>query len=198
MAFDSYPGIPQSTIANTVSKAPNDCGIHGRILRYSSATPPACVAKSNIVHQDIWIFHDDEYYMNHVCSWLWKNYATLWRSSAAFSIVLDFIIHWLAAGILLCMTEIWLTHWGRVTHICVSNLTIIGSDNGFSPGRRQVIIWTNAGVLFIWPLGTNLSEILIEILTFSFTKMRFKVSSGKWRPFCLGLNLLILVLLVIF
>ena len=29
-----------------------------------------------------------------------------------------------------------LTHWGRVTHICVSKLTIIGSDNGLSPGRR--------------------------------------------------------------
>ena len=33
-----------------------------------------------------------------------------------------------------------LTHWGRVTHICVSELTIIGSDNGLSPGRHQAII----------------------------------------------------------
>ena len=81
-----------------------------------------------------------------------------------------------------------LTHWGRVTHICVSKLTIIGSDNGLSPGRRQAIIWTNAGILLIGPLGANFSEILIEILTFSIKKMRFKVSSAKWRPFCLGLN----------
>ena len=51
-----------------------------------------------------------------------------------------------------------ITHWGRVTHICVSQLTIIGSDNGLSPGRRQAIIWTNAGILLIGPLGTNLSE----------------------------------------
>ena len=29
-----------------------------------------------------------------------------------------------------------LTHWGRVTHICVSKLTINGSDNGLSPGRQ--------------------------------------------------------------
>ena len=29
-----------------------------------------------------------------------------------------------------------LTHWGRVTYICVSKLTIIGSDNGLSPGVR--------------------------------------------------------------
>ena len=45
------------------------------------------------------------------------------------------------------------THWSRVTHICVSNLTIIGSANGLSPGRRQSIIWTNAGILLIEPLG---------------------------------------------
>ena len=31
-------------------------------------------------------------------------------------------------------------------------------------GGRQGIIWTNAGMLLIWPLGTNFSEILIEIL----------------------------------
>ena len=83
-----------------------------------------------------------------------------------------------------------LTHWGRVTHICVGKLTIIGSDNGLSPGRRQSIIWTNAGLLLIGPLGTNFSEILIEIPTFSFKKMRLKVSSAKWRPFCLGFNVL--------
>ena len=76
-----------------------------------------------------------------------------------------------------------LTHWGRVTHICVSELTIIGSDNGLSPGRRQAIIWNNAGLLLIAPLGTNFSEILIEINTFSFKKMHLKMSSGKWRPF---------------
>ena len=83
-----------------------------------------------------------------------------------------------------------LTHWGRVTHICVTELTIIGSDNGLSPDRRQAIIWTNAGLLLIGPLGTNFSEILIEIITFSFKKMRLKVSSAKRWPFCLGLNVL--------
>ena len=83
-----------------------------------------------------------------------------------------------------------LTHWGRVTHICVDNLTIIGSDNGLSPGRRQAIIWTIAGILLIGPLGTSFSEILIGIQTFSFTKMHLKISSAKWRPFCPGLNVL--------
>ena len=83
-----------------------------------------------------------------------------------------------------------LTHWGRVTHICVSKLTIIGSDNGLSPGRRWAIIWTNDWILLIRPIGTNFSEISIEILTFSFKKTRLKLSSAKWRPFCLGLNVL--------
>ena len=54
---------------------------------------------------------------------------------------------------------ILLTHWGRVMHICVSNLAIIGSDNGLSPGQPQAIIWTSAGILSIGPLGTNFSEI---------------------------------------
>ena len=83
----------------------------------------------------------------------------------------------------------WLTYWGRATHICVSKLTIIASDNGLSPNRRQAI-WNNAGILSIGLSWTNFSEILIAILTFSFNKMRFKVSSAKWRPFCLGLNVL--------
>ena len=59
-------------------------------------------------------------------------------------------------------------------HICVSKLTIIGSDNGLSPDRRQAIIWTNAGLLLIGPLGTNFSEILIEILAFLFKQNAFE------------------------
>ena len=83
-----------------------------------------------------------------------------------------------------------LTQWGRVTHICVSKLTIIASDNGLSPGRRQAIIWTNAGILLIEPLRTNFSEIWSKIHTFSFKKMHLKLSSATWRPFCLSLNVL--------
>ena len=80
-------------------------------------------------------------------------------------------------------------HWAWVTHICVGNLTI-GSDYGLSPGRRQAIIWINAGILLIGPFGTNVSEILIAIHAFSFKKMHLKTSSGKWLPSCLGLNVL--------
>ena len=77
-----------------------------------------------------------------------------------------------------------------MTHICVDKLTTTGSDNGLSPGRRQVIIWTTAGILIIGPLGTNFSEILIGIHTFSFKAMHLKMLSAKWRPFCLGRNML--------
>ena len=79
-----------------------------------------------------------------------------------------------------------LTHWGRVTHICVGKLTIIGSDlmgcrlDGTKP-------LSDAGML-IGPLGTNFNDISIGIQTFSFKKMQLKMSSAKWRPFCLGLN----------
>ena len=89
-------------------------------------------------------------------------------------------------------STIFLTHWGRVTHICVSKLTIIGSDNGLSPGQRQAIIRTNAGILLIGALETNVSEILIKICTFSLKKMLLEMSSGKRRPSCLGLNVLII------
>ena len=91
-----------------------------------------------------------------------------------------YVIHWSSL----------LTHWGRATHLCVSNLTIIASDNGLSPGRRQAIIWTNAGILLIGPLAINFSEILIEIQIVSFKKMYLKLSSAKWRLLRLGLNVL--------
>ena len=83
-----------------------------------------------------------------------------------------------------------LTHWGRETHICVRKLTIIASYNGLSPDRRQAIIWTNAGILLIRSLGTNFSDFLSKIRAFSFKKMHLKMLSAKWRPFCLGLIVL--------
>ena len=67
-------------------------------------------------------------------------------------------------------------------------LTIIGSDNGLSPGRRQAIIWTNDGILLIRTFRTHFSEIISEINTFSFKEIHLKMSSGSWRLFCLGLN----------
>ena len=83
-----------------------------------------------------------------------------------------------------------LTHWGRVTHICVGKLTIFGSDNGLSPGQRQAIIWTSAGILLIGPLGTNFSEILIKFKHFhsrkSIWKCRLRSGVHLSRPQCVN------------
>ena len=76
--------------------------------------------------------------------------------------------------------EVPLTRWGPVTHLCVSKLTIIISDNGLSPGRRQAIIWTNAGILLIETIRANFNEILIKIHTFSFKKIHLKTLFGIW------------------
>ena len=121
----------------------------------------------------IWVFNTQMQWSLHMfslCSWL-----------LLMHLITDFhhlLLHWIP------------THWGRVTHICVGNLTIIGPNNGLLPGSCKGIIWTNAGILLIGPWGTNFSEILIGIHTFSFKKIYFKLSSAKWRPFCLGLNVL--------
>ena len=69
-------------------------------------------------------------------------------------------------------------------HICVGKLSIIGSDNGLLPGRRQAIIRTSVGILLTGPLGTNFSEILIEIHKFSFKKIHFKMADILSRPQC--------------
>ena len=57
-----------------------------------------------------------------------------------------------------------------------------------SPCWCQAIIWTNAGMMLIRSIGTNFSEILIEIKTFPFKKKHLKVSPARWQPFCLGLS----------
>ena len=58
-------------------------------------------------------------------------------------------------------------------HICVTKLTLIGSYNGLSPGRRQAIIQTNAGILLIGPFGIN-NDILIQMHIFPFKKVHWK------------------------
>ena len=83
----------------------------------------------------------------------------------------------------------WGHHASRLPNYA-SNIVNIGSDNGLLPGRRLAIIWTNAGILLNGPLGINFNEIWIEIDTFSFKKMHLRMSSAKWWPSCLGLNVL--------
>ena len=81
---------------------------------------------------------------------------------------------WIIIKIFMSSMVYCLTHRGRVTHICVGNLTIIGSDNGLSPGRCQAIIRTNAWILLIGPLGTNFSEILAGNQNFRSEKYTWK------------------------
>ena len=82
------------------------------------------------------------------------------------------------------------THWGRVTHICVGKLTIIGSEYGLSPSRRQAIVWTNAGLLSSGTLRIYFSEISIKTQQFSLKKMHLKMLSAKRRLCWLGPNVL--------
>ena len=50
----------------------------------------------------------------------------------------------------------------RPSDVYVSvNKVIIGTDNGLSPDRRQSIIWTNGGILFIGTMGINFCEMPI-------------------------------------
>ena len=63
-----------------------------------------------------------------------------------------------------------------MTHICVGNLAIIGSDNCLSPGRHHAIIWTDAGIFLIGPSETDFNEISIKNHTSSFKKMYLKMS----------------------
>ena len=57
------------------------------------------------------------------------------------------------------------------------NYTIIGSDNGLLPVRRQPYIRINDGLLTIF-----------EVQKFSFKEMHTKMQ--KWRPPRLGLNVI--------
>ena len=113
----------------------------------------------------------------------------IWNYCITIYIWLQFIIPLNCKRSTKYRTNYWtrstLTHWGWVTHIYVSEIIIIRPDNGLSPGRRQAIIWTNARILSIGPLGINVSESLIEIIRFSFKKMLLKMSA-KWRLFRRG------------
>ena len=81
------------------------------------------------------------------------------------------------------------SHWGRVTHICVNKLTIIGLNNGLSPGRHQAIIWTNAGALLIGPIGTDYNENFINSNFIHFhSRNSILVCLTNGVHFFLGLN----------
>ena len=71
-----------------------------------------------------------------------------------------------------------------MTHICVGNLTTIGSDNGLSaPSHYLNQCWNIVNC-------TPRNKLQWNVNWISYKKIHLKMSSGKWRPFCLGLNVL--------
>ena len=84
----------------------------------------------------------------------------------------------------------YLTHWGRVTHICVGNLTIIGSDNGLPPGRRQAITWTKCWNIVNW-IPRNKYQWHFNRNSYNFIQENaFENVVCEMASICLGLNLL--------
>ena len=80
----------------------------------------------------------------------------------------------------ICVTRPQWVNWSPPSAAYMSvNWVSNCSDNGLSQVRRQAIPWTNADLLPFEPLGTNFSEIWIEILKFSFKKMCLKMPSAK-------------------
>ena len=85
----------------------------------------------------------------------------------------------------ICIMEIpiLLTH---LPPYALVKLVSIASGNGLSLVRSQAILWTNAELLSIEPLGTNFSEIWIKIQSILFMKMDLKISPVKGQPFFSG------------
>ena len=84
------------------------------------------------------------------------------------------LLHWSNLMIISVSAKQSLTRWGRVTHICVSKLAIVVSNNDLSHSRHQAIVWTSAGIMWIVSFGTH-SEILIEIQIFLFKIWRCRL-----------------------
>ena len=91
--------------------------------------------------------------------------------------------------LILWIMIVGLTHWGRMTHICVSQLITIVSDNGLSPDRRQaiirkkwwnIVIWTR-GKKFQWNLNRN---FYIFIQENAFENVVWKMATILSRPQC--------------
>ena len=126
-----------------------------------------------------------------LCSCWWPLWDVYHHMSCAYCVV--FIVYCIEKTLYndICITH-W-TCWGRVTHM-VRKLAKVGSDNGLSPNRRQAIIWTSVILLLIGSLGTSFRKIWIKIQQFSYKKINLKMLSAKWQPFCLSLNVMLLLL----
>ena len=71
----------------------------------------------------------------------------------------------------------------RLFRIIFQMTAIIVPDNGLSPVWRKANIWNIDGWSFIRPFGKKVS-----MYSFLLKNMNLKISSAKWWPLCLGLN----------
>ena len=82
-----------------------------------------------------------------------------------------------------------LTHWGWVTHICVSKLSHYWTlDNGLAPIQCQTMIWSDI-VSSTASLWTKEVQFQSKIQTFLFKKINFKMSSAKWHIFFICISM---------
>ena len=100
------------------------------------------------------------------------------------------MLHWIC----LAWINMFLQHMSHLSMTIYVENYHTQFHNGFNelnnPVRRQAIISTDAELLLIGSVGTNFSDFFFEIQLFSWKKIRLKMSSAKWQPFCLGLNVL--------
>ena len=134
----------------------------------------------------------------------WPPHDICYRNKLIICLRLPFF--WMCVSVSVCLSPSDLSHFSlplAVTHTHKHTISLLSPyiylctcvrimilANGLSPGRCRAIIWTNAGILLIGTLGTNFSEIVITIEKFSFKKMHLNMYSGKWKPLCLGLNVI--------
>ena len=84
---------------------------------------------------------------------------------------------------------ILMSHSGRLTHICVSKLTLIGSDKAWHLVGTKPLSELMLGYCWLDPQEQNSAKfnqnsyIIIK-------KIHLKMSSWYWWPFCLGLNVI--------
>ena len=109
------------------------------------------------------------------CIWEWEGRLTLHKGGGSRSFMtMTMTIWWPRSGV-----WIYQIVTGVTSVVGVPSTHLVGSDNGLPPGRRQAIIWTNAGILLMGPLGTNFSEIITKVYIFWFKKMYLKLWSGN-------------------
>ena len=101
----------------------------------------------------------------------------------------------------LLMTSQWPDNCDAIMWIVISNSLDIDFIHGDIHGRSckkfllSLVVPCNYARIIqclLWCKPTNISQILIDIQIFSFLTIHLDMSSGKWRPFCLSLNVLIL------